>query len=153
MDSLEKIFSRKSVNYNIEQDGKGKVINFEKAFLGEKADFVYFDFGNLDMNYKYILYNLNGEVEQQKNKYTNDLMKKDYNSGMSVRISWKDENNESHLIMCNMSKGKLLIPVGAGAKWLFNKHSDISIHVFQDDVEVATPNINEIKFLKLREVN
>ena len=66
---------------------------------------------------------------------------------------YKDENNESHLIMCNMSKGKLLIPVGAGAKWLFNKHSDISIHVFQDDVEVATPNINEIKFLKLREVN
>ena len=153
MDSLEKIFSRKSVNYNIGQDGKGKVINFEKAFLGEKADFVYLDFGNLDMNYKYTLYNLNGEVEQQKNKYTNDLMKKDYNSGMSVRISWKDENNESHLIMCNMSKGKLLIPVGAGAKWLFNKHSDISIHVFQDDVEVATPNINEIKFLKLREVN
>ena len=102
--------------------------------------------------YNYTLYNLNGEVEQVEHKYSNLLMRKNYNPGMAVQVWWKDNNGEDHAMTCNMSQGKLLLPLGAGAKWLFNNHSAISIRTFQDDIEIQTPEISKIRLLKIQEV-
>ena len=79
------------------------------------------------------------------------LMKKNYNPHMTVEIKWKDDRGEFHTMNCAMSKGKLLIPLGAGLKWLFNQHSELSISVYQDNNKIATPDISNIRMLKLRE--
>ena len=80
-------------------------------------------------------------------------MKKNYNPEMIVQIGWKDHNGEIHTMKCKMSKGKLLIPLGAGAKWLFNQHSYISISVFQNENQVTVPDLLDVRILKLREAN
>ena len=71
---------------------------------------------------------------------------------MTVRISWMDENAETHTMTCSMSEGKLLIPLGAGLKWLYNEHEFLNIQVLQDGNTINVPDINNIQFLKLREV-
>ncbi len=78
-------------------------------------------------------------------------MKKSYNPGMLVCISWVDDYGAEHIMYCEMNRGKLLIPLGAGAGWLLHNHAQMQIHVMQDGMEIAMPQITEIQFLKLRE--
>ena len=82
------------------------------------------------------------------------LLKKKYNKGVAVIVEWQDENYESHRMRCELNEGKLLIPLGSGAKWLLHNHDNLSIWVEQDGEKVATPlgSLSEIKLLKLREV-
>lgn len=153
MDSLEQLFTEKPIGYSLQQDGTNEVrVNFDEAFDGDEADFIYLEFANMDEIWNYTLFDLYGEVEQTEQKFAKYLMKKNYNPGMTVQIWWQDENGESHAEICKMSQGKLLIPIGAGAKWLFNNHDHVEVHVFQDDLEIAAPAISNIRFLKIREV-
>ena len=80
-------------------------------------------------------------------------MKKKYNDGMVVQLRWHDDSGELHLMNCAMSEGKLLIPIGAGLKWLFNQHNFISVYTYQNGDEIVTPEISNIRFLKVREIN
>ena len=52
-----------------------------------------------------------------------------------------------------MNNGKLLIPLGSGRRWLLNNHSILNI-VIQNEAgqTIEWPGIDDIKFLKLREV-
>lgn len=153
MESLESIFTEKNVDFSINQETNNAVVNFEQGFDGDEADFIYLEFADMDNNYDYTLYDLaQGDIRQEEYKYLKYLMRKRYNPGMTVQLWWMDENGERHAVACNMSQGKLLLPVGAGAKWLFNEHNYVDIQVFQDDAEIAVPEITNIRFLKLREV-
>ena len=51
-----------------------------------------------------------------------------------------------------MDEGKLLIPLGAGRGWLLNRHSDIKIQMTEDNEIVVPLEPENIRFLKLREV-
>lgn len=152
MDSLEKLFTEVNVTCSIKKDGNSAVVDFGQAFDGDAADFVYIEFSNMNNSYNYILYNLNEEIEQVEHKYSNLLMRKNYNPGMAVQVLWQDNNGEDHAMICNMSQGKLLLPLGAGAKWLFNNHNSISIRTFQDDIEIQIPEISKVRFLKIQEI-
>ena len=152
MESLNKLFSEPELQYTVERSNNAVIVNFEEPFDGDISDFAYLEFTNMCTNYNYTLYNLSGEIEQPESKYSKLLMRKNYNPGMTVQIKWYDENNEEHAMIAKMSQGKLLFPIGAGTKWLFNNHSSISIHVLQDDVEIETPELAQIRFLKIREV-
>ena len=152
MNSLESLFEEKSVNYSLYDEENGINIDFEQCVDGNDADFLYLEFINMDENYNYTLFNYDGEVEQSKSVLAKYLMKKNYNPEMTVQIWWQDESGENHIMTCKMSRGKLLIPMGTGCKWLFNKHNSVSIHVYQDDTEIAVPQISNIRFLKLQEV-
>ena len=52
-----------------------------------------------------------------------------------------------------MGRGKLLLPLGGGRGWLLNSHSDITVSVTgQDGQNISVPEMVNLKFLKLREV-
>ena len=79
-------------------------------------------------------------------------MKKFYNDGIKVVVSWKNDAGEIITSSCDMDEGKLLFPLGAARGWLLNSHSSISISVMAGDEVIATPKITELRMLKLREV-
>ena len=151
MGTLMKLFTIPDIDYNIRTENNTTLIEFTEPINGNTADFVYIEFANMEENYEYTLYNLSGEFVQKEDWLSKYLMKKNYNPNMIVNVGWQDENSDFHTITCNMSKGKLLIPIGAGARWLNNQHSYISIQLLQDNVDITMPEITEIKFFKIRE--
>ena len=153
MDSLEHLFSEPGILYNKRLEENGIIIDFQESLDGYSADFIYLEFNGMENDYEYTLYNLNGETVQEDYWIGKYLMKKNYNPDLTVQIGWKDDAGEIHTMNCKMSKGKLLLPVGAGLKWLFNQHSYISISVFQNGVQIPVPEISDIRLLKLREAN
>lgn len=152
MESLEELFSEPGIGYTARTEGNGIVVDFLNPMDGDDADFLYVEFEGMKSNYEYTLYNSSVEVTQPESQLGKYLMKKNYNPNMIVQIRWQDDYGETHTMNCNMSKGKLLIPLGAGSKWLFNQHSNISIHVYQDGNEVICPAMTNIRMLKIREI-
>lgn len=151
---LEDVFSDVYVEYTIEA-GSDVHVNFNNSIDGDVVDFVYLEFAEMNQNYQYILIDHDNEdvipnIEQ--NPYVKYLMKKDYNRGMLVTISWKDEYGDNHSMHCSMGAGRLLIPLGGGKGWLLNEHSNMMITVMQDGEKTIVPEINSLRFLKLREV-
>ena len=79
-------------------------------------------------------------------------MKKDYNRGMTVDLSWKDDAGKQHSMSCGMGRGHLLIPLGSGSGWLFNHHDSVTIKMNLGEEIVSVPNITKLELLKVREV-
>lgn len=149
--SLEKIFTEKHTEFDLQQVDNSLQIQFSHAIDGDEADYLYLEFAGMDQNYQFTLYHLGEEQEQDAGVLAKHLMKKNYNPGMLVCISWLDGNGEGHALYCAMSQGKLMIPLGAGVKWLLHPHTQIQVSVMQDGQEISLPQIKEIQFLKLRE--
>lgn len=154
MDRLKSIFSNPEIAYTLINTDNTVQAKLTKGIDGDEVDFVYLEFAEMDNNYEYILFD--GEaVVQDTDKYPflKYLAKKDYNRDLTVVVSWTDEAGNSRSMNCAMGQGKLLIPLGGGRGWLLNKHSEISINVINQNGEtVAVPDISNLEFLKLREV-
>lgn len=151
MKTLEPVFQIVDTSIEVKKDADKSILCFNKALNGEDADFMYIEFG-VDSSFDYYLYNKDGMSGMRGILFNKFWLKKEYNPNMTVRISWMDENAETHTMTCSMSEGKLLIPLGAGLKWLYNEHEFLNIQVLQDGNTINVPDINNIQFLKLREV-
>lgn len=154
MDSLRDIFTEVELGYELTPTETGADICLSDAFDGDEADFIYLQFADMDENYQYMLFYLDGGVPQDGEKYwyAKSLLKKDYNPDMVVVISWTDESGAEHSMNCRMDQGKLLIPLGGGRGWLLNEHANISITVKQGEEIIPVPEITDVQLLKLREV-
>lgn len=154
MDSLEPIFTELNNTNSIVANGKSTDIIFEEAFDGNQADYMYIEFADMDINYSYMQFIYNGEIlrDDVTSPLTKALMKKEYNPGMNVTVTWSDEAGAEHSMACSMDEGKLLVPLGAGRGWLLNEHSNVRITVAQDGENINVPDITSIRLLKLREV-
>ncbi|SHJ13797.1 hypothetical protein [Pseudobutyrivibrio xylanivorans] len=153
MESLKNIFSEVELGHQIKKLDCNYEVSFENEIDGDEADFIYLDFGDLTANYKYQLFFCDDEITQEPRGIFKYIYKRDYNPDTDVEVSWVDDLGRYQQISCNMDEGKLLIPLGARTGWLLNKHDGISISIYGDDSVISNINLNEIKFLKLREVN
>ena len=129
-------------------------VGFDREFDGDKADFLYLEFPDMEDDYNYILFDhIEDRVQDvEKDSFAASLMKKNYNLDKIVTVAWTDDSGQEHRMACGMDEGTLLIPVGAGRGWLLNSHSDISISVQEDETIAEVPEINRIRLLKVREV-
>lgn len=154
MKSLEGIFTEKEIDYRKTAERDYVDVDFEQSIDGDEADFVYIEFPDMGFDYNYILFNHIEDAVQNMKKYpyAGPLMKKNYNPEMFVTVAWTDDDGEEHRMACRMDEGKLLIPLGAGKGWLLNSHSGIRITVQQDEEVAEVPEIDKIRFLKVREV-
>ena len=154
MKSLSKIFTKFEQNFTLNIDNNKLQIVFEKPVNGNDTDFIYIAFSNMDKNYKYAFVNWNGLTNvKRKLHIAKYFMKKNYNDGMQVKLEWFDENQNKYSMPVSMGQGKLLIPLGAGDKWLLHNHNYLNISVFQDGKEVPIPQVENVTFLKLRKVD
>lgn len=153
MEGLESIFEDVQAGYTVTNAYPGVQINFDVPVDGNMADFVYFEFAGQDRDYQYILRGGDGDViaDIESNPVAKYLLKKDYNRGTLVTVSWTDDKGSQYSMNCSMGEGRLLIPLGGGRGWLLNEHSNIMINVVSDGQEIAVP-IHTIRFLKLQEV-
>lgn len=151
LDSLKNIMTESDAVFTFRQKESGIQVDFEEILDGNDADYLYLEFSGLDQNFQYTLYNMAGEQEQDGGPLAKLLMKKNYNPGMQVTVQWSDENEERHMMNCAVNQGKLLIPLGAGAKWLLNKHAYLYIAVTQDGQQITMPKVSNIGFFKIRE--
>ncbi len=126
---------------------------FNKAIDGLDAEFIYVEFKDVTKNFEYTLYDLGGEKVQNPKGFVKRFMKKNFNPGVVVRVSWFDDDKNVRYIDSNLSKGKLLIPLGAGAGWLLNKHNEITISVLIENKEIPIPEISKIELLKLNDLD
>ncbi len=151
MDSLQGIFSEPDIGFLYRQEGEEGHIAFTDAVDGEEADFMYVEFSDMGQDFVYTLFDLNGEQERSGGLLAKYLMKKNYCPGMQVAVSWEDGEGQEHSMHCAMQQGKLLVPLGAGEKWLLHPHTDLRISVTRDGQQSEVPKIAELRFLKLRE--
>ena len=112
---------------------------------------MYVEFSGMDQEFVYTLFDLNGEQGQSGGFLEKYLMKKYDCPGVQVIVSWKDEQGQEHFMQCAMQQGKLLVPLGAGEKWLLHPHTDLRISVARDGQQSEVPKIAQLRFLKLRE--
>lgn len=154
MESLEPVFTEKDYDYALNENEEGVSVDFASSFDGDDADFMYLEFDTDLSQCRYGLYN-NHSIEyddEDASQLSKSLMKKFYNDGMKVVVSWKNDAGEIITSSCDMDEGKLLFPLGAARGWLLNSHSSISISVMAGDEVIATPKITDLRMLKLREV-
>lgn len=153
MESLSGIFTVPELEEPVLDYLEDKVaINFSTPFDGDDADWLYIEF-DVDQDYQYTLYSLgSGEVKQEPTSLSKYLMKKDYNPDDYVCITWFDDNGDSHGIRCRIEKGKLLVPLGCGVKYLLNEHDQLVITADHNGERVGVPSIKQIQLLKLQEV-
>ncbi|MBP3261830.1 hypothetical protein, partial [Pseudobutyrivibrio sp.] len=154
MESLEPVFTEKDYGYELNENEEGVSVDFASAFDGDDADFMYLEFEGDMSESRYGLYN-NHFIEyddEDASQLSKSLMKKIYNDGLKVMVSWKNDAGEIITSSCDMDEGKLLFPLGAARGWLLNSHSSISISVMAGDEVIATPKITDLRMLKLREV-
>ena len=75
-----------------------------------------------------------------------------YNPDTNVELCYTDDAGKTHTAEANLSKGKLLIPLGACKGWLLDHHSSITVQGVTENGAVELPTIQTAKLLKIREV-
>ena len=154
MDSLQSVFGDSGVECSVYGDGTVAQAAFSRAVNGNDADWLYLEFAGVEDTYRYILFDHEEEttVDPELFGFAAGLLKKDYNTDMSVHVVWSDENGAEYSISCLMQEGRLLIPLGAGRNWLLQDHVGLRIEVTQNWKPAAMPEITGIRLLKLRAV-
>lgn len=153
MNSLDKIFTHSNAGTQAINEGASATIKFDQTISGDDADFIYVEFYDVDKIYNNILFNHHEEIVQKKTtRFNRKLMKKDYNRGTLVTISWTDDEGKRHSLNCYMGRGKLLIPLGSGCNWLMNSHDNVVVTVTEGGKPLNVPNIIKAELLKVREV-
>lgn len=154
MSTLEPLFDEKSPEYDTVNEGNTVKIAFNNKEDGNDFDFIYLDIEN-DLNFDYKLFEMGHAITQnvEDNPFYRYVMRRDYNPGKNVIISWTDDQGTPHSMTCSLGRGKLLVPLGGGKGWLLNGHDNINISVADDEGKpLDLGGINSIRFLKLREI-
>ncbi len=155
MDTLRAIFFDPKIEYTITDMENGVQAVMTEAVDGDDADFLYLEFAGMEENYEHTLFDMNDSYVQDTEKHPllKYLTKRDYNRGMTVVVSWTGEEGAVYNMKAHMGRGKLLLPLGGGRGWLLNSHSNVTVSVMdQDGQSIPVPEIVNLEFLKLREV-
>ena len=154
METLSTLFEKPAVSCDIVKGETSAEIIFSEEIEGDQADWLYIEFEDMEEYFDYVCFDGSQQYVQDRKDLSwleKLLLKKDYNTGMVVEIRWEDDEMKTHTMHCNMSRGKLLIPLGSGLKWLLHSHRAIDILVYQDDEIIEMPDIGAVELLKLRE--
>ncbi len=154
MNTLEPVFEEKSPEYDTVAEGNTVNITFNNKEDGNDFDFIYLDIEN-DLNCDYKLFEMGHAITQnvEENPFYRYVMRRDYNPGKNVIVSWTDDQGTPHEMTCSLGRGKLLIPLGGGKGWLLNSHDSINISMADDEGNpLDLGGITSIRFLKLREI-
>lgn len=152
MDSLEGLFTDPGISLGIAQSDKSAEIDFSRMIDGDEADFLYLEFDGVESDISHVTYNLDGDIIQKEDKLSNLFQKTRYNVGKNVVIGWTEETGDGYDFRCALGNGKLLIPLGAGVRWLRHDHDGLKITLEFNEEQIVVPQIRSARLLKLREV-
>ena len=147
------IFTLKTLRYDIVENESGFDLHFSEYVNGEDVDYMYIDFQLDKDDLSYSKYNMGGLIVASKSNPEKFFYKKTLNRDVQVEITYDIQGESSKpKIICAYSKGKILVPLGAGKNWLLNKHLKLSISVKKNN-NILLPKLNQVDLLQLRKVN
>lgn len=145
--------SKDKADYPVVVKNDRIIIQCPEESRGKDMDFLYLEFDQLANDYQLIQFGWHDEyIQESTGTVFDNLYSKWYNPDMFVVLSWQNETGDYYGISCWVDKGQLLIPLGMGSGWLMNKHSQLEIFLVKDGNMVPIPDIADIRFLKLREI-
>lgn len=158
--NLSDDFVNPKLNFTVKNYKNLQRIYFKDNIYGEDADFVYLEFDIPLDNYDCSLHEIFDMVPVKgKCNFTKPFVIHNYNSDKIVKIIYSDNMNRKHSITCFLQKGKLLIPLGSGSRWLLHKHSFIDVQILKiqknGKLQTLSPKeaiIKNAHFLKLKGV-
>lgn len=124
-------------------------LEFDGPLDGNEVDYIYFDIDVDEDAYTPVLY---GVDHAARNKVEDALMKHDYNAGTRVAVEWTDDTGTTDMQYAAVENGKLLMPVGAGNRWLNNTHGYVSMWLEKDGARIGLPAVDSIKLYKARDL-
>ncbi|MCR5311769.1 MAG: hypothetical protein K6E32_10205 [Lachnospiraceae bacterium] len=141
MKTLEHCFPASDTVPGFELSAKenGYEIAFDHPVPGQDADFLYLEFADCD----------NPEPQSAIDSL---LYRKTYNPGCKVLISYLDDDGNTCNIVCDIHRGKLLIPLGACKNWLLHGHSGLMVQLFDASEAVLKKDLADIRLLRLRDI-
>ena len=153
MESLRGILTELPAQEHSEEGEGETLLGFGQRVKGEDADFLYLKLDGSGDPYHYILVdNIFDAVQPDPSAFSAALMKKVYNPGVKLYLSWTDDEGNGHSMKCDYGRGELLIPLGSGSGWLMNSHDGVTLSMEKDGETLPLPAVTEARLYKLREV-
>lgn len=154
MKSLNPIFTEQNLQYVSVDNDYEKTLFFDEIFSGKDADFIYIKFNNIKGNGELTqFYNTNEHsLPKGYSPFTNKLVKRRYNFGKKVFVSFYGEDGKEHNVNCHLGQGELLIPLGVGYRYLLENHDTLRITLTENGEQIPLPEISEMRILKLRTI-
>lgn len=146
--TLDEVLTEKKVSGNTHDDEDSYRVDFYEVIDGNEIDYIYL---SLDVDESYRAF-LMGDDHTSNNWIENALMKHEYNEGMCVVVEWQAQDGNVYNLRSKMENGQLLIPIGAGVKWLSNNHSYIRIWCEKEGQKIGMPAIEDIRYYSVREL-
>ena len=152
MKTLKDVFIDPGYDIDVVDSGMEDYLLFSETIDGDDADFLYLEFADIEKDIQHILYDFSGDYAQPEGSSIIPFTKERENPDKTVLINWADDNGGIHRMFCALGNGKLLIPLGAGERWLLQHHDGVIISLVRGEEELDLPEISSAKLLKLREV-
>ena len=154
MSKLRPIFTEIKPSFQDIKDGEAHVISLDAALDGDTFDFLYVKIPVSTEDVSYIKFDDNvawGASEAlEADPMEKLLLAKKYSLGKHLRVMWVDESGKPYAMTMDLSKGELLVPLGAGEGWLLQRHKDIRFEILDDDGNALPFTMAGLQFLKLR---
>lgn len=154
MSKLRPIFTEIKPSFQDIKDGEAHVISLDAALDGDTFDFLYVKIPVSTEDVSYIKFDDNvawGASEAlEADPLEKLLLAKKYSLGKHLRVMWVDESDKPYAMTMDLSKGELLVPLGAGEGWLLQRHKDIRFEILDDDGNALPFTMAGLQFLKLR---
>lgn len=154
MTSLMPVFTEPEIMLRSHKGISGVEYFLSREIDGQEADFLYLEFENPLRGARQVVDDIWNRkfIPRGAGPVYKYLTRTHYNYGRFITVSWLDDEGKKHSQRCEMGKGKLLIPLGAGSGWLLHRHDRLSVAADDWGKEIAVPSIKETKLLKLRQL-
>ena len=151
--SLKKIFTKKDVEFKSSIENNVLLLDFPQPVSGKETDFLYIEFDGFENEYMTTEFNMGGEHPKNQSALISKLfLKEKPNPDVQVYVHFYDENNQRHAVRANFGKGRLLINLGVGSKWLLEGHSRLEISLWKNGNIIILPEFKKIELLKCRQI-
>lgn len=145
----ENVLEQVDVLYERNDEDPYFTLEFHEPILGNDIDYIYVE-AELDNNETpYII----GSDYNDFNRLDYFLTRHKYNDGLKLVAEWNDNSGGTFTMYADIENGKVLLPIGAGNRWLCNNHSNVIIWFEQDGNIIDAPKINGVNFYSVRGIN
>jgi len=149
MDSLSDVLTLRDLDYRMElTDGSFTDVSFSESVQGNDIDYIYLELAAEDKYTPLIM----GSDHVVSNRIEDLLSKHEYNESQTVIVQWESNDGSVNQISSKVENGKLLVPIGAGVKWLSNDHSHLRIWCEDNGQIIGMPEIKNIEFYGVRDI-
>mgnify|MGYP007101908175 FL=1 len=145
----ENVINKTNISYEQKDVDPFISIEFDQSIIGNDVDYIYVE---AELDNVITPYILDGNYTEF-NQLDYYLLRHKYNDGLKIVAEWDDNFGGKFTMYSDVENGKILLPIGAGTRWLCNNHSYVRIWFEQNGNIIHIPRLKEISLYKLRDID